>query len=61
MTFRKDGIQTQRTYQTVYGYKIHVQDIQGQKVTYSRLGSVSRSEGSLGRLSAMITAEVPNE
>ena len=57
----KDQIKPQRTYRAARGKLLYVQDITGQRVTYCVVGSVDRSEASLGRFAAMVDAEVPNQ
>ena len=61
MSLPRETIRSQQTYRMASGRLVYVQDMNGQKVTYTKVGEVDRYEVSLGRFAAFVTAAVPNQ
>lgn len=55
------AIKEQCTYELRRGALYYVQSIDGQRVTYCRVGDVERRTMSLGRFAAFADRQVPNQ
>lgn len=58
---KPEDIKEQCTYRTPGGLLLYVQHIDGNKVTYNKVGTVDRFEASLRRFASTSVRQVPNQ